>query len=63
MHETNNATMTAEARAARNAYRRKWAAENPEKVRGQQIRYWMKRAAEAQEVQEQDTRQTTEGDR
>lgn len=40
--------MTAEdreqARQARNAYKRKWAKDNPDKVRAQQERYWHKRA-------------------
>lgn len=38
--------MTEEARNARNAYRRKWAKENQDKVRAQQERYWAKRARE-----------------
>ncbi len=32
------------ARAARNAYRRAWAKNNPDKVKAQQERYWVKRA-------------------
>lgn len=41
------------ARAARNAYRRAWAKNNPDKVKAQQERYWLKRAErEAQAAQE-----------
>ena len=36
--------MTDAAKEARRAYKRKWARENPEKVRAQQERYWNKRA-------------------
>ena len=36
--------MTEQAAAARRAYRRKWAKENPDKVKAQQERYWQKRA-------------------
>ena len=39
--------MTEQAAAARRAYKRKWAKENPEKVKAQQERYWSKKAAEA----------------
>ncbi len=52
MSETNDKAMTAEARAARNAYRRKWAAANPEKVKAQQVRYWIRKAAEMPEAPE-----------
>jgi len=38
--------MNEQAAAARRAYRRKWAKENPDKVRAQQERYWAKKAAE-----------------
>lgn len=44
--------MTKAARAARNAYKRKWAKENPDKVKAQQIRFWAKKAQEAQTVQQ-----------
>lgn len=40
------------ARKAANAYKRKWAKQNPEKVRAAQERYWLKRAQ--QEEQEAD---------
>ena len=36
--------LTDEARAARNAYARKWAAENRDKTRAAQERYWERRA-------------------
>lgn len=41
--------MNENAKAARNAYKRKWAKENPDKVRAQQERYWNKKAAEQQD--------------
>lgn len=41
--------MTEETRAARNAYRREWAKNNPDKVRAQQLRYWTNRAKRAEE--------------
>lgn len=34
------------ARAARRAYKREWAKANPEKIRGYQLKYWEKRAAQ-----------------
>ena len=41
--------MNEQAKAARRAYKRKWAKQNPEKVKAQQERYWAKKAAEAAE--------------
>lgn len=41
--------MNEQAAAARRAYKRKWAQENPEKVKAHQERYWTKKAAEAKE--------------
>ena len=41
--------MNEQAKAARNAYKRKWAQENRDKVRAQQMRYWTKKAAQAAE--------------
>lgn len=35
--------MTDEAREARNAYKRKWAQENRDKVKAYQERYWQKK--------------------
>lgn len=40
--------MTEEARAARNAYLRKWRKENPEKVKKIRERYWEKKVQERQ---------------
>lgn len=40
--------MTDESRDARNAYRRDWAKNNPDKVRAQQLRYWQRKAAAAE---------------
>lgn len=39
-------TMTDKAREARNAYKRKWYKENPEKRREYERRYWAKKAKE-----------------
>ena len=47
----NKKTMSEAAREARNAYKRKWARENPEKVRAQQERYWNKKALQAEAAQ------------
>lgn len=45
--------LSEQAKQARREYKRKWAQENPEKVKAQQERYWQKRAAQqAQEKQE-----------
>ena len=44
--------MTDAAAEARRAYKRKWAKENPDKIRAQQERYWNKRAAEMQAADE-----------
>lgn len=50
--------MTEEARAARNAYKRRWAAENPERVKAYQSRYWQRKAEsdrrESQEITDSD---------
>lgn len=37
--------MTFEAKVARSEYRRKWAANNKEKIKEYQRRYWEKKAA------------------
>ena len=44
----NKNTMSEAAREARNAYRRKWAKENPDKVKAATRRYWEKKAQEAE---------------
>ena len=46
--------LTEQARKARNEYRRKWAKENPEKIKAQQLRYWMKKAREQAAQEEAD---------
>ena len=43
----NKAEMSEAARKARNAYKRKWAAENRDKVKAANRRYWEKKAQEA----------------
>lgn len=45
--------MNEKAREARRAYKRKWAHDNPDKVRAAQERYWKKKAAEAAGEKEQ----------
>ena len=39
--------MTEQAKAARRAYKREWQRNNPDKVRAQQERYWMKKVLQA----------------
>ena len=46
------AEMTAEARAARNAYRRAWYRANKEKARSYITAYWERKAAAAADLQE-----------
>lgn len=41
---TAKSTMSEAARQARNAYKRKWAQEHPDKVKAATRRYWEKRA-------------------
>ena len=36
--------MDDKAREARNAYKREWAKQNPDKVKAQQERYWQRKA-------------------
>lgn len=43
--------MTNAAAEARRAYKRKWAQDNPDKVKAQQERYWTKKAAELEAEQ------------
>ena len=40
--------MSEKAAAARREYQRKWAKENPEKIREYQKRYWIKKAEQAE---------------
>jgi hypothetical protein len=49
--------MTDKAKEARRAYKRKWAKENPDKIRAQQERYWNKKAEQA-EAAERDAQAT-----
>ena len=53
-------TLTPAAREARNAYRRKWARENPDRIREQQRRYWEKKAAAAAAEDPTETEPATE---
>lgn len=46
---------------ARRAYKRKWAKENPDKVKAQQERYWTKKAAEAREAADDAPEDQTDG--
>lgn len=45
---TTKESMSEAARKARNAYKRKWTKENPDKVKAAMCRYWEKKAQEAQ---------------
>lgn len=42
--------MTESAKAARRAYKNKWAKENKDKVKAAQERYWEKKAAEQKKL-------------
>lgn len=42
--------MTAQAAEARRAYKRKWAKQNPEKIRQYQQAYWNKKAEQAEKA-------------
>ena len=44
--------MNEQALAARSAYKKKWAKDNPEKVRAQQERYWTRKAQEAAKAEQ-----------
>jgi len=43
--------MSEAAKAARNAYKRRWAKENPDKVKAANRRYWEKKAQEAEAME------------
>ena len=43
--------MSEAAREARNAYKRKWAKENPDKVKAANRRYWERKAQEAEDLE------------
>lgn len=42
--------MNEKANAARNAYKRKWAKENRDKVRAYQEKYWQKKAEQLEKT-------------
>lgn len=44
---TETKAMSEAAREARNAYKRKWAKEHPDKVKAANCRYWERKAQEA----------------
>ena len=44
------AELSPEARAARNAYRRRWARQNPDKIREYAKRHWEKQANKERNV-------------
>lgn len=46
--KTENRSMSEAAREARNAYKRKWAKDNPDKVKAANLRYWERKAQEAE---------------
>ncbi len=46
--------MTEKALAARRAYRRQWAKNNPDKIKAQQERFWAKKAAEMEKLIKQE---------
>lgn len=48
----NKKEMSEAARLARNAYKRKWNAENKDKVKAANRRYWEKKAQEAAAMEE-----------
>jgi hypothetical protein len=49
--------MNEKAIEARRAYKRKWAQDNPDKVKAQQTRYWEKKAAQAEQAQQEPQKQ------
>jgi hypothetical protein len=51
--------MTAQAAEARRAYKRKWAKQNPEKIRQYQQTYWNRKAAQAEREAEAASRSDT----
>ena len=53
--------MTAEAKEARNAYRREWYRNNKDKAKAQRERYWQKKA-EAMKAEEMKTEETSAKD-
>lgn len=47
----NTKGMSEAAREARNAYKRKWAKDNPDKVKAANRRYWERKAQEAEALE------------
>ena len=49
--------MTEQALAARRAYKRQWARDNPDKIKAQQERFWAKKAEEmARQAEQEESR-------
>lgn len=53
--------LSAEAKAARRAYKREWAKANPDKVKAQQERYWERQAEKAAPSADESTAEQAEG--
>ena len=51
MTKPETVKMSDAAREARNAYKRKWAKNNPDKVKAANRRYWERKAQEAEAVE------------
>lgn len=49
--DKKTAKLSEEARAARNAYKRKWNRENPDKVKAATARYWEKQAQQMKKAE------------
>lgn len=47
----NTITLSDAAREARNAYRRKWAKENPDKIKAATRKYWERKAREMEALE------------
>lgn len=53
METTKNVVMTDAAKEARRAYRRQWNANNKDKVRAHQERYWQRKAEQLQQMKQE----------
>lgn len=53
--------MTEQAAAARRAYKRKWAHNNPDKVKAAQARYWEKKAQQDETAPAEKAQQEPQG--
>ncbi len=49
--------MNEKAEAARRAYKRQWAKDNPDKIKAQQERYWTKKAEQAEAEEKTENKQ------